>query len=389
MFCIFFVFLALDSIGGNAAAADCGPDVPVFTVSESGIPEYPQRMTVFGIPLFAGAQWTLREMNHVAFVLAKYLDQDEDGCPDDPKLMETLLQKNDYGKSKPLMLLEDQYEAGSAFNAIAKFGYFEFGATPRNQIKMECSGLNFQVTDHSECQDSTLEEVFHFVTHWGFSLAYPDIWGHGWEDHSKLTDAMDLARGGRFEEVPAEYPAGAWWTYQEPDCNYHCQATEYLFWSYCSYSGICAARKNNPDEHSMYEPVLKSELVEKDLPMVDLLENQNGYVFPLLPPTGTYMGMTVDAEQPEGTEAPEEPAAEEDPQFCAMVQSKVLELMVETGITSLEQVQAMKLKKRQRLFKGIKKDLAKDGIDIPSEWTMEDLGNYLVMKCPGLLARRK
>jgi len=379
MFCIFFLFLAFCSNGGNAGS--CQGQAPIFTVSESGIPAYEKRMTVFGIPLFAGAQWTLQEMNHVAFILAKYLDQDEDGCPDDPKLMETLLKVNNFGKSTPLMLLEDEHDASSAFAAISQFGYQDFGATPRNQIKMKCSGLNFQITKESECQDSTMEEVFHFVTHYGFSLAYPDIWGHNYDDHSQLTDAMDIARGGRFKEVPDKYPDGAWWSYQEPGCSYHCQATEYLFWTYCSYSGICAARKNKQDEYaSMYKPLLKSELLVTDLPMVDLLENQNGYVFPVEPPTGTYMGLTVDAKQPEGTEAPE--VTQEDPAFCANVLPKLLKLMQKNAIAKLEDFQAMDPAKMKKVVKTVKKIFAKQGNSIPSTWTMKDVGTDLMIKCP-------
>ena len=31
---------------------------------------------------------------------------------------------------------------------------------------------------------------------------------------------MDTARGGKFEEVPDSYPAGAWYTYTEKGCDY-------------------------------------------------------------------------------------------------------------------------------------------------------------------------
>ena len=63
-----------------------------------------------------------------------------------------------------------------------------------------CSGLNMKYpADGDWCQDATLEEVFHFFTAFGVSKAYPKIWG---ETSSKLTNAMDKARGGKFKKVP-------------------------------------------------------------------------------------------------------------------------------------------------------------------------------------------
>ena len=46
---------------------------------------------------------------------------------------------------------------------------------------------------------------------------------------SKLTEAMDVARGGKFLTGNPVYPATAWWTYTEATCKYSCQATEYLY----------------------------------------------------------------------------------------------------------------------------------------------------------------
>ena len=54
---------------------------------------------------------------------------------------------------------------------------------------------------------------------------------------SLIADAMDVARGGQFITVPASYPAGAWYTYDDTTCAYDCQITEYFYWALTSILG--------------------------------------------------------------------------------------------------------------------------------------------------------
>lgn len=41
---------------------------------------------------------------------------------------------------------------------------------------------------------------------------------------------MDKARGGQFATIPATYPAGAVYTYNDSTCNYNCMCVEYFYW---------------------------------------------------------------------------------------------------------------------------------------------------------------
>ena len=59
----------------------------------------------------------------------------------------------------------------------------------------------------------------------------------GYAPGSRLTDAMDLARGGRFVRVPRTYPEGAWYHYDDRTCDYGCMAAEYLYWALTSKLG--------------------------------------------------------------------------------------------------------------------------------------------------------
>ena len=48
--------------------------------------------------------------------------------------------------------------------------------------------------------DAALEEVWHVVTHSGYAVLYPTVFGEGAE--TSLSNAMDIARGGRFTTIP-------------------------------------------------------------------------------------------------------------------------------------------------------------------------------------------
>ena len=61
-----------------------------FPVTESGIPEYPFKMSIFGIPMFVSPAWGEEKLNHVASILAEVLDQDGDGCADDPSVLKEI-----------------------------------------------------------------------------------------------------------------------------------------------------------------------------------------------------------------------------------------------------------------------------------------------------------
>lgn len=164
---------------------------------------------------------------HAGGVLAQYLDNDEDGVPDNgvaanlAKRGATLLMFSTQADREELMTDEFQ-------DRFRRAGH---------EILQDLYGSETHPGKLSQPWDGALEEVLHLVTH-GYVKLWPETFGIR---RSALTRAMDKARGGRFRRVPRRYPTGAWYTYSDRSCNYYCQVFEYFYWV---LSSILGAQKN-------------------------------------------------------------------------------------------------------------------------------------------------
>ena len=149
---------------------------------------------VFGIPMIATAKWSTTMLNHVASVLAELIDNDNDGCADDPKALKELLEKS--GGKKAVVLWDKKHPVSTAIPLLKKAGFKYVVDEGFSETKLGCSGLKFTKT----CSDASIEELFHLVTI-GLSEAHPKIFGAYWEAKSTLTNAMDIARYTFFADI--------------------------------------------------------------------------------------------------------------------------------------------------------------------------------------------
>ena len=155
-------------------------------------------MEVFGIPIITTSKFKKSgKLNHVASIMAELLDQDSDGCVDDPNVLRNILIKSipDGSKSKtkaaPTMVLPNKDVTDAEMAVMKEKGFLYPGThVGLNEAKPKCSGLNFTKT----CSDSSIEEQFHFITSFGHSNAYAKIFGTSWKTPSNMTKAMDIAR---------------------------------------------------------------------------------------------------------------------------------------------------------------------------------------------------
>ena len=200
-------------------------------------------------------------------VLAKLHDQDEVGCADDQLVLKEIIETR-LNESQVAVLMttsEDGTEEG--IRLLLEAGYYVATVIVEDEAIPECSGLNFTY----DCSDASIEELFYLITNIGVSAVYPDIfqpWYFGGGTY--ITEAMDIARGGRFRKVPIHYPFSAWYTYYDETCYYWCQGVEYTWWGYCAFSGVCEGRSGSPQYESEFKFMTKAKLIKGDPLLSDL-----------------------------------------------------------------------------------------------------------------------
>ena len=134
--------------------------------------------------------------------------------------------------------------------------------------------------------DASVEEILHTINHVGHVELFPDVFGLN-SNSSIMSDAMDIARGWQFINIPDEYPEEAWYHYDDWTCDYQCMAIEYLFWCIVSHMGILddlATCNGIDNEWELCTP----ELFQfTDVAMFSVLTNLE-YKLPQLAPDGNY-----------------------------------------------------------------------------------------------------
>ena len=160
----------------------------------------PWKTTVFGITLYFGENFKIKKkIQHVSSIVAELLDQDQDGCADDPKVLNELLKlrppKDEPTSSKRLK------------NALF---FPDTGLTDKFRDVLFAKNIHVgQMVSEFECEptqpygvpfytgkstDSTPEEMNHFVMGEGAAFAYPKVFGMKFGANSQLTKALDNAR---------------------------------------------------------------------------------------------------------------------------------------------------------------------------------------------------
>ncbi len=243
------------------------PNFKIVQVKDEKIPNINRKVEVFGLKIIAVKGVEDNKLLHAANILAQYLDNDEDGIVDNQEVLSSLINK----KATLLMWknesdLED-IELESQFTQ-------DLGNDETRPFWHTLRSSNF---------DASLEEIWHLITHVGYSSAYPKVFKE--EKDSLLSKAMDKARGGYFEDIPSSYPKEAWYSYYDKTCDYSCMITEYFYWSMTSYLG---AQKNRLNEiQDEWKLNTKEKLERKDILISKLLTNPL-YKLPKVLPDGTY-----------------------------------------------------------------------------------------------------
>jgi len=265
----------------SASGSKCSAKV-TFPKKTSPVSKYALYTTVFGIGII-GTGISDAKFQHVASMLAGWIDNDQDGCPDNPTVVTKIVE------GKHVQWFGPGKDGGDAttvpdYTAIQAAG-FNVGATLNDlEINPQCSGT---LNGKDGCSDASGEEIWHLVTGEGYSAAFPADFSIEESSGSTVNKAMDVARGGHFTSIPSPYPTGAWYTYNDATCKYSCMSVEYIYWGMCSYLGMLELKTDVLDEWKFNT---KAKLEAGDKLMTALIKDTSKYKLPTVAPNGVYTG---------------------------------------------------------------------------------------------------
>ena len=246
---------------------------------EKKIPVFTKQIDVFGIQVYATDNVSDEKMIHAANMMAEYLDNDEDGVPDNQLVAEAMVAQNTalhMGKDEKELYSMDR----SSFPPGAKQALFDYETRP--------GGAERGVFD------AAIEEIIHPITDVGYATAYPEVFGT--EPGSEVAKIMDEARGGHFEKVPEKYPDNAWYTYYDETCLYECQITEYIYWALTSILGAQDFPGRLEQIQDEWRFNAKEKLQAGD-PKIYVLLTDPQYKLPTVLPDGKYKAKTFTIEK--------------------------------------------------------------------------------------------
>ena len=235
---------------------------------------------VFGVFVVASPNAPLGYVEHTANVLAEYIDNDADGIPDDQTVLDVLVNGNFV---VPVWTESDR----ESFWENARGTYCEDNTGMAASMYYDHDQWALGGIEAAGTWDTNLEEVWHIVSV-GWYATYPEFFGDE-PGVSRLTEAMDIARGGQFLTIPSTYPAGSWYRYYDDTCDYGCQMHEYFYWILMANIDALDPSITDKCEQSQHEWHIcnKAELEQVDVLAFDLFNN-HGFSLPTNIPTGNY-----------------------------------------------------------------------------------------------------
>ena len=237
-------------------------------------PFFTKYITVFGINIFATKETPDHKIIHAANVLAQYLDNDANRLPDNKEVLEELVNNN-----ASLIMSKDENQGESLWDDFPDAVHDLFD----NSLGVQ--DLYGSETAPSDGFDASLEEVLHLITHHGYSKVYPDVFGEQYD--SEIADYMDIARGGRFAQVPSRYPGSAWYSYDDRTCDYSWMVTEYFYWALTTLLDAQNDGDRCDDISHEWKLCTPEQLEETDTGIYSLF-NDKTYSLPMILPDGNY-----------------------------------------------------------------------------------------------------
>ena len=227
---------------------------------------FPIEIEVYGVKIIGTETTPRKDIKKAAKVLKQWLDNNGDNKPDNSLVVDELIKNNAI-----LAMGKTENDLENSFDNL--IDVLEESDVDVDNFERSLIGL---ISD--EPNIAYLEEILHLVTQVGYAKAYPEVFGEF--KGSRISEAMDIARGGFFKVNPKVYPANSWYHYYDKSCDYSCMITEYFYWSLTSLLG---AQINRYDEISEEWELNTPKKMERDKLMMELLQDKKYQIPKRLP----------------------------------------------------------------------------------------------------------
>ncbi|PST91256.1 hypothetical protein C9I91_10395 [Photobacterium jeanii] len=216
---------------------------------------FTQQAVVFdAVTLCATSKVSLDKLKHAANVTAKWLDNDEDGLVDEPKILDALR------ANKALLAMSERGFSQAAFERLE----------PELENRVGQDLAVFETAPVGE-RDASQEEIHHLIVNAGWQTLYPHVFSDNRAKASLLYQQWQQAE------------AKGYYAYDDPTCDDSCKTIEFFYLATAAYLG---------SEADLYsdEMRLKNRVeLSKGLPeMITIIESDDYHYPKQVWPDGHY-----------------------------------------------------------------------------------------------------
>ena len=180
---IYMIFFALPSWGSDLHNA----------INEI----FPNQIKVYGVKIIGTEITPTKDIKKAARILKQWLDNDGDEKPDNSLVVNEMIKNNAI-----LAMGKTENDLEESFDNL--IDVLEAIDEDVDNFERSLIGLISE-----EPNIAYLEEILHLVTQVGYANAYPEVFGEF--KGSRISQAMDVARGGFFKVTPKAYPENSWY----------------------------------------------------------------------------------------------------------------------------------------------------------------------------------
>lgn len=250
-------FLSVAAVGGYLAQT--GEGTWAVSTPVDGCPGgiFTQKAVIFeALTICASEKVPEDKLRHAANVAARWIDNDDDGAPDDARVLEAIT-------SRPAFV----YMTEKGMNLVGMWRVF----SAQEQMGALGQDLGAFETNPEDGRDAAQEEIHHILMNAGWIPAYPNLFSD------------DPAQDSVLYRQWLQAEAGGHYAYDDPTCDAACKVTEFAYLATAAYLG-------SADDLASDEMRLKTRAaLVQNLPAIVRLFESDAYTYArFVWPDGSY-----------------------------------------------------------------------------------------------------